>query len=206
MIIPAELFPKEEQEYIAHYPLAHANALRTMNGAVMCTLRRCCATQPFAYSEFMGGALYTFRIASSVADLFVLSITERVAMLRLRPLAIANWSTATIPPEQEHQHEIARTFQSLLLRLHAEIKAHLRAEVAYDDLSPLPPPANELDLVLRWRELYHPTMTNKDLASRIAMPYQTFRNKLSLRGQRTRVPRGAPRGEEKGRKEGNAEA
>ena len=194
--MPAELFATQEQEYIAHYPLAHANALRTMNGAVMCTLRRCCATQPFVYSEFMGGALYTFRIASIVADLFVLSLTERVAMLRLRPFGIAAEPAARVIPEQEHQPEIALTFQGLLQRLHAEIKTHLRAEVAYDELSPLPPPANELDLVLRWRELYHPTMTNKDLAKRIAMPYQTFRNKLSLRGQRTRVPRGAPRGDE----------
>ena len=206
MFIPAELFTTEEQEYIAHYPHAHANALRTMNGAVMCTLRRCCAAQPFGYSEFMGGALYTVRIASITADLFVLSITERVAMLRLRPLGIAAEPEAPMTSEQGHQQEIARTLQNLLLRLHAEIKTHLRAEVAYDELSPLPPPANELDLVLRWRELYHPTMTNKDLASRIAMPYQTFRNKLSLRGQRTRVPRGAPRGEMSGRKEGKSEA
>ena len=119
-------------------------------------------------------------------------------MVRLRLIGVDVGPGLPSPLEQRPRPKIALVLEGLLHRLHAEIKAHLQTSILYDEVSPPPPPANELDLVLRWRELYHPTMTNKQLAERIAMPYQTLRNTLSWRKQGARVPRGAPRGDGEG--------
>jgi hypothetical protein len=102
----------------------------------MCTLRRCCSRQPFVYTEFLGGSLYTISIADLVVDLFVPSLTEQVAMVRLRLVGVDAEPGVPSRLEGLSRPVVDLTLQALLHRLHAEIKAHLHASLLYDELSP----------------------------------------------------------------------
>jgi hypothetical protein len=181
---PTPEYVSAEPAYDLVYPIPSTDAFKTVSGAVFYVLSRCAPGETVPRDEVPGGIVYNLKLNDTPFQLFILHVSDRVACLRLHYLHPASelvlngldvvWRPRD--PKSPYRRGIAALFGAI----HEAIVDLLRysIEVGKETIPPVPP-ATDMHAVFRWQEIYHPTMTDRELADKVGISHQGLRNARS---------------------------
>lgn len=197
LVRPDPEYASVDPSYEFVYPLPSGNAFKTVNGAVFYTLNRFCPLQDSTRDEVDGGTVYYLAYKGTIIQLFVLHISEHTAVIRVHQLApMKERGVDYMWRPRDDRKEVMQGFAAIYAAIHEAIVDNLRYAIRLEETLPPPPPNTDLTAVFIWQELYHPTMTDRELAELINYSHQALKNARNRTGRIKRVPRGKSRGGE----------
>lgn len=196
-----KLYTYTEPEYISAdegydlvYPIPSADAFKTVSGAVFYVLSRIAPGETVPRDEVPGGIVYNLKHDGTAFQLFVLHVSEHVACLRFHYLLptceMELFERNIVWRPRDPKLLYRRGIMALLGAIHEAIVDLLRYSIEIGkETKPPAPPASDMHAVFRWQEVYHPTMTDRELADLIGVSHQTIRNARSKSHQTKREAR-----------------
>lgn len=194
MLFSLEYLPEAERTIETRYPLANGDAFKAVNAAVFYAIGRNNSGRRIEFEAVDGGTLYYVNSAGLVVQIFVLYVSECVALTRFHFIGVYVMPGGQSPQQAVLRKEVTATLRRLVSTIDRAVEGLLRLGTTEQDMKPPLPSANDLELAFKWQQMYYPEMTDKELAARLGVSHQTIRNARSQKHYTKRTPRGKNRG------------
>jgi hypothetical protein len=156
--------------------------MKAVSAAVFYAASRLYTKGPVQWQETDAGAVFYIPYKDVITQVFVLHVSDYVASVRIHVVAIWEPYDAEFWMELLTDDRVVVPVAMTLQVIDHAVSDLLRAGVKIDDLKPPIPPASDWQLIFHWQRLYHPTMTDDELARLIGLEPQTVRNERSRLG------------------------
>jgi hypothetical protein len=157
------------------YPLAHAGAFTAVQDAVFCALVNLRLRPRLASLALNGRYVYQCEYRGTLTHVFVLRAAEDVAVVRIYVLGIDSTRGDTMEAALCCPQTLV-TLTSMLQAIDVSVIRLLRQGTTPADLLPKIPPKWDMVAVFEWQRIYHPDMTDVELAALCSMEDQSLRN------------------------------
>jgi len=172
-------YPTDPPEVELIFPLAVPEGLDAVHTGVCVALKRLRPLRPIDHETVNGLTTYNLEYHGVMVQLFVIRVTTLITKLQIQIIGALLEKTAHSSEEPLLNPEIIRALSAIMQTVDEQVVKLLRQGVTTDDLKPPPPTGGEMRAIFDWQRIYHPDMTDDELAEVVHFSPNTIRNERS---------------------------